>query len=248
MQNQLKINFNWKIYYILGLIGLSIVIYVIHFMIFQDIGHIMIYMIEDLAFLPIYILVVTLGLNEILMRREKRALLRKFNMVVGTFYSEIGSDLLNLFTNFDPNCKKVIQDLLSGFDWSTKNFSAIKKELSHFNYCMECDVSEIIELREYLLSKRNFLLLLLENPTLLDLKSFSELLWAVFHINEELEKVGDIESLSEDKRDHINEDIKNTHIYLVMQWLYYMRELKENDPFLFSLGLKTNPFNMSLEP
>ena len=42
------------------------------------------------------------------------------------------------------------------------------------------------ELKLFLISKRNFLLMLLENPNLLEHDAFTDLLRAVFHLTEEL--------------------------------------------------------------
>ena len=45
----------------------------------------------NLAFLPIYIIVVTLTMEQLLKERERQTLRRKLNMVIGVFFSEIGT-------------------------------------------------------------------------------------------------------------------------------------------------------------
>ncbi len=235
----------WKVYYSLGIIGLSILLYVSHFFIFGDPEHIFIFLISDLAFLPLYILVTTLGLHALITRKEKGDLARKLNMIVGTFYSEIGSKLLNHLRKFEPDTEEINKNILREMEWSAKELATIKKQLLDFNYIMECNNKDLKSLKNFLLKKRNFLLVLLENPVILELTSFSDMLWVIFHLIEELEKIPTkkVANWSEDDFNHLNEDIKATYIFLVMEWLDYMKILKLEDPYLFSLALRANPFD-----
>jgi hypothetical protein len=43
--------------------------------------------------------------------------------------------------------------------------------------------------------------------------------------------------------EHLNFDIKRAYILLVNEWLSYMKHLKEDYPYLYSLAVRTNPFN-----
>lgn len=52
---------------------------------------------------------------------------------------------------------------------------------------MDCTRGDIYQLKEFLVSRRGFLVSLLENQNLLEHERFSDLLWAVFHLVEELE-------------------------------------------------------------
>jgi hypothetical protein len=101
------VRLGWKFYFSLGLIGLSGLLYFLHFSIFQDAHHIFIYLLGDIAFVPIDILLVTLILHGILTRREKFSMLKKLNMVIGAFYSEVGTHLLTYFAKFDPESEKI---------------------------------------------------------------------------------------------------------------------------------------------
>ena len=68
-----------------ALLALSAFFYFIHFLIFRDAHHIFIYMVGDIAFVPIEVLLVTLIIHRYLDQREKRALLRKMNMLSALF-------------------------------------------------------------------------------------------------------------------------------------------------------------------
>jgi hypothetical protein len=85
----------------------SVFAYILHYAIFRDARHILIDLIGDLAFLPVQILFVTLIVDRLLNKREKMALLKKMNMVIGVFFSEMGRSLLKSFnwsTSPSPTC------------------------------------------------------------------------------------------------------------------------------------------------
>jgi hypothetical protein len=94
-----------------------------------------------------------------------------------------------------------------------------------------------------LTTERDFLLSLLGNPNLLEHEIFTELLWAVFHLAEELGNRSDVSNLPENDYQHLVGDITRVHVLLVTQWLAYMKPLHTDYPFLFSLAVRTNPFN-----
>jgi hypothetical protein len=107
---------------------------------------------------------------------------------------------------------------------------------------------DLEKLKSFLIGKRNFLLGLLENPNLLEHESFTDLLWAVFHLTEELENRVDVKRLPDNDFAHLSSDIKRAYILLVVQWLSYMKHLKNDYPYLFSLAIRTNPFDPKASP
>jgi hypothetical protein len=88
-------------------------------------------------------------------------------------------------------------------------------------------------------------LLILQNPNLLEHETFTELLWAVFHLTEELAKREDTKNLSAKDYEHLSGDIKRAYTLLISEWLDYMKHLKDKYPYLFSLAIRTNPFDPS---
>ncbi|MBM4241636.1 MAG: hypothetical protein FJ150_08265, partial [Euryarchaeota archaeon] len=97
--------------------------------------------------------------------------------------------------------------------------------------------------KEFLIGKRKFLIALLQNPNLLEHETFTELLQAVFHLTEELEKRVDVRRLPDADYTHLALDTKRAYVRLVHEWLRYMEHLMTNYPYLFSLALRTNPFD-----
>jgi hypothetical protein len=240
--------FGWQILLGLSFILLSAIFYLIHYTIFRDSHHIFLYLIGDIAFLPIQVLLVTLIIDQLLSAREKRAMLKKMNMVIGAFFSEVGTQLLRFFYDFASHEDQIRKDLFANNDWSNKTFSNINKHLKSYDYRIESQKGDLEGLKNSLLEKRDFLLGLLENPNLLEHESFTELLWAVFHLTEELASRIDLKQLPETDYKHLSGDIKRAYILLISEWLAYMKHLRDNYPYLFSLAARMNPFDPQASP
>jgi hypothetical protein len=240
--------FSWQTLLGLSLIVLSIVFYLLHYAIFRDPHHIFIYLIGDIAFVFVEVLLVTLIIHRLLSEREKRIRLEKLNMVIGAFFSEVGTRLLAYFSDFDPKLDKIRKELIVANDWSEHEFSSVSKRLKIYDYGVEIQKVELEDLANYLMGKRDFLLRLLENPTLLEHESFTELLRAVFHLTEELANREDLTQLPDTDYQHLAGDMKRAYVLLVHQWFDYMRHLKDNYPYLFSLAMRANPFDQDASP
>ncbi len=240
--------FGWQILLGLSLIVLSVIFYLLHYAIFRDAHHILLYLIGDIAFVFIEVLLVTLIIHRLLSEREKRARLEKLNMVIGAFFSEVGTRLLTYFSDFDPKLDKIRKELVVTNDWSEKEFSSVSKRLKNYDYAIDIQKVELEDLANFLMGKRDFLLRLLENPTLLEHESFSGLLRAVFHLIEELASREDLRQLPDTDYQHLAGDIKRAYVLLVHQWLDYMKHLKDNYPYLFSLAMRANPFDRDASP
>lgn len=240
--------FSWQIRLGLLLLALSVIVYLIHYAIFRDPHHIFLWSITSFAFLPISVLFVTLIINQLLSGREKRARLEKLEMVIGTFFSEVGTRLLAFLSDSDPKLDEIRKELIVTSDWSEQEFSGVSNRLKNYDYGVEMEKIDLEDLRSFLGGKSNFLLRLLENPTLLEHEAFAELLRAVFHLTEELSARKDTRRLPTSDREHLAGDIKRVYVLLVRQWLDYMRYLKDNYPYLFSLAVRTNPFDQNASP
>jgi hypothetical protein len=233
----------WQILLGIILIVLSIAVYFIHFFIFRDTHHIFIYLIGDIAFVFFEILLVSLVIHSLLNKKEKQEKLEKLNMIIGVFFSVVGTKLLTIFSDSDPNLNKIKKMLIIDEKWSNNNFKQISKELKKQKYKIDVNLIDLIELKKFIISQGDFLTRLLENPILYEHESFTELLRTVFHLYEELEHRKNISKLIETDRNHIRIDIERCYRHIVLQWLCYMQHLKNNYPYLFSLSIRTNPFD-----
>lgn len=181
-------------------------------------------------------------------RREKQFRLEKLNMVIGVFFSEVGTRLLIIFSDHDPHLENLRGDLMVTTDWTERDFTHIQTELKHYEYSVEIQKVDLKALRDFLVEKRRFLVRLMENPVLLEHESFTGLLHAVFHLTEELSYRTHIDRLPDTDTAHLAGDIKRVYVQLVHQWVDYMEHLKDNYPYLFSLAMRMNPFDQEASP
>jgi hypothetical protein len=235
----------WQIFLGLFLIILAGILHIIHYFIFRDARQLLFYMVDDIAFIPIQVLLVTLIIDGLLNVREKREKMQKMNMAIGTFFSALGTRLLASLSAFDQNIRDLSELLAVTGKWDDEKFSQINKQLKTYQYVIKKQNGDLQELKAFLVGERNFLLSLLANPNLLEHNGFTDLLWAVFHLMEELAFQNDITQVSDKDRDHILVDIKRAYTLLIHEWLEYMKHLKDNYPYLFSLAMRTNPFNLN---
>jgi hypothetical protein len=188
------------------------------------------------------------GAEMFLDQRERKQRLEKLNMVIGAFFSEVGVRLLVLFSDYDPQLGKIRSEILSATRCPDEEFSRTSERLRAYDYSVDIAKTDLKGLRAFLTDKRGFMLRLVENPTLLEHEEFTELLMAVFHLTEELLHREEIRTLPESDLKHIGGDIKRVYVMLVHQWLDYMRYLKGSYPYLFSLAMRTNPFDQEATP
>jgi len=231
------------------LIFLSVLFYSLHYAIFRDLHHILIYLIGDIAFVFIEVLLVTLIIHHILNERAKQAMIKKLNMVIGAFFSEAGTPLLKFFSQFDAESESLSKHLIVDTNWSPEHFDQMQTVLKKHDYKIDSRAGDLQGLQTFVVEKRAFLLRLLENPNLLEHEEFTELLWAVFHLSEELSYRESVKDLPETDFRHLSGDIKRAYSLLVREWLVHMEHLKNDYPYLFSLAIRTNPFdsNASVE-
>ena len=227
----------------IALIFLSVSVYCIHYLVFRDAKHIFIYLIGDIAFAFFELFLVTLVIHGLLDYRDKKAMLNKLNMVIGAFFSEVGTELMRYFSSFDSSSREIADKLIVGNEWSDKEFATMQKAVKAYSPAVECKPGDIEDLKHFLTGKRHFLLALLENPNLLEHESFTNLLWAVFHLTEELANRRDLKALSDADLQHLIGDSKRAYGLIICEWLSYMSHLKNDYPYLFSMALRTNPFD-----
>lgn len=239
---------NWGVWLGILLILFSALVYSLHYVIFRDAHHIFIYMVGDIAFVFIEVFMVTLVIHRVLSEKEKKNRLEKLNVVMGAFMSELGKPLLIRFSDSDPNLNDLKKNLIVTGNWSLEDFLMVEKRLKEYNYDIDISNIDLADLRSLLTHKKDFLLRLLENPSLLEHESFTDLIQAVFHLTEELECRPNLNTCPELDYKHLAVDIKRVYDFLVYRWLDYMKHLKYNYPHLFSLAMRTNPFDETASP
>jgi hypothetical protein len=241
-------NWRWQVLFLVGLVLLTVGLYWLHFFIFHDARHIFIYLLGDIAFLPLQVLFVTLIINQLLSSRDRRVKLKKLNMVIGTFFSEAGGELLRQFLRFEKNDAALKAVVLHDRRWADRDFKQLQPRLGAYGYAIDPSRGSLPELKAFLVARRGFLLSLLGNPNLLEHDKFTDLLWSVFHLTDELVYREDFAGLPAADLQHLAQDLRRAFHLLVLEWLAYMQHLKHAYPYLFSLAIRTNPFDPDASP
>ena len=236
----------WRLstYLILGgtFAAVSGILYFIHYLIFHDTHHIFIFMVHDLAFLPLEVFLVVIVIERVLTRREKREVEEKLNMVAGAFLSEIGNDLLLSLLNCFPEKGEMSERLAVKSEWTRADFKRAIDYASSLELDPDCQKIDLEGLKSLLIEKRGFLVNLLESPNVLEHDRFTNLLWATFHLTEELEARESLHDLPPEDTKHVSGDIQRLYRHLIVEWVAHVEHLQGSYPYLFSLVARTHPF------
>lgn len=230
------------------LVLLSLAVYLAHYLLFRDSHHIFIFLVSDLAFVFIEVLLVTVIIHRTLNEREKNIRLEKLNMVIGSFFSELGTRLLTVLSDLDPACGELRARLVMDNGWGRADYARQKKLLPAHAYQVRLGAGELEDLKDMLCRRGEFLLGVLNNPMLLEHELFTDLMRAVFHLSEELSVRPELDGLPEHDMLHLEGDARRAYRLLAAQWLDYMLYLRENYPYLFSLAARLNPFDLAASP
>jgi hypothetical protein len=225
------------------LLLVSLVFYLAVYGIFSRAAEIGFSFLTNLAFLPVYVLFVTLMIERVLKEREREAMMNKMNMVIGVFFSEVGTRLLHDFLDFLPDGDEISKRLRPTVHWEDADFLSARDSLKGRQIDLDSRSGDLASLKLFLAEKKGIMLSLLENPNLLEHAAFTDLLWAVFHLVQELEARKSLESLPESDLDHLSGDLNRAYTHLLIEWFSYMRHLRKDYPYLYSLAVRMNPMN-----
>ena len=110
----------------IGLIGLSLILHYVHYLIFQDLHHTLIFLFADIAFIPMEVFFTTLVIDKLLEKREKEHLRDKLSMLIGVFFSELGTDILNTFVYADDNTEIIAKEALVTKEWNKNEWNGME--------------------------------------------------------------------------------------------------------------------------
>ena len=238
----------WKIKFSILMVILIIVIYGSNYLVLGDPEHIISYIWTHLGFIPVDILVVAFILDEIIERKEKEAMLEKLDMLMSTFFSEVGNDLISQLSHANKY-QASTENLKLIKDWDDKDYENKLNELKNSTIDFQADIplenrEEFLDnLRNLLANKREFIINLINNPNLLEKEDFTELINAILHLDEELEHRKDLTLVTDSDFAHLNGDMHRVYNKLVYEWVYYLKYLNKHYPYMIALIIRTNPFD-----
>jgi len=240
---------SWKAKFSILMVILIIIIYGSNYLVLGDAEHIISYIWTHLGFIPVDILIVAFLLDEIIERKEKEAMLEKLDMLMSTFFSEVGNDLINQLSTVNKY-KASTENLKSIKNWNDADYENKLNELKNSNVdfsAMDIPLEKreefLEDLRTLLAGKREFIINLINNPNLLEKEEFTGLINAILHLDEELEHRQKLDLVTNSDFAHLNGDMQRVYEKLVYEWVYYLRYLNKHYPYMIALIIRTNPFD-----
>jgi len=224
------------------LIVMSLLLYLIQILFFRNPRDTIFYFLQDVAFLPLQVAIVTIILGKILTIREKREKIKRINMIISPFFNEIGIDLLYFLLRFYCMPEDLKSSMKITSTWTKSDFQRVIKLIHHYHFQISCKEIDLQVLKRILSDKRDFLLKILENPNLLEHETFTDMLWSIFHLADELQARESIIDLPDSDLNHLTVDLKRVFKTLLVQWIYHLLHLKQEYPYLYSLEIRRNPF------
>ncbi len=232
----------WEVKISILLLITSLFFYVVNYLTFHDTSFIEKYILAQLGFLPISVLLVSIVLNSLMVRRSKKERKQKLNIVVGSFFGEIGKDLLRYLSKYDPEAQELAKDMLNLENKSTNELEALEEKIKDRVFKINMEKINLYELRKFLMENKEFVISLLDNPVIIEHETFTDLLWNVLHVSEELKRIINFDTISVEEYEDIKGDLEKLYALLSYEWLKYISYLHEAYPHIFQYEAKTAPF------
>ncbi|WP_195938799.1 hypothetical protein [Romboutsia sp. 1001713B170131_170501_G6] len=225
------------------LILLSLFLHYIHYLVFKDAHHTLIFLFADIAFIPMEVFFTTLFIDKLLEKRERAHIVEKLSLLIGVFFTEVGTKLLNQFTIGDKNINNIrnmvdLDKLINDADY----FKNIKLVTSKYDYKIDLNNIDLTVIKNSLHESKNLLVILISNEYLHDHETFTETIMALFHLKEEIDTRYNLD-IQEYEKEHLESDISQVYRYLTYMWCHYINYLSYNYPSLYIKALINNPFD-----
>lgn len=224
------------------MITIAFSIYVLQILLFKDPHESMFLLFQDLAFLPISVILISYILEKYLKNKEKEENFKKLQIVVSAFYSEVGTSLIRKLSYFDNNLALFKEKIDLMHELESKEKKIVLNQIMSFDYDMDIEKSDLEDLKAFLISKKTYITRMFENPNMLEHSRFLDMLWSVFHLLDELENRDYLKSLPNNDKQHLINDFKRAYPLLIFEWTEYMSHLKKEYPYLHSLAIRKSPF------
>lgn len=239
---------DWKIKFSIVMLIIAFIFFASRAIYLGSTEEVVSYLWKQIGFIPVNILIVAILIDGIMSKKEHEAILEKIDMIMGTFFTKLGNDLVSLISSANNN--SVEMDKLKLIkNWDDKDYENTLNELKEhpidFNSNLDgksraCFLNNV---HNVLSQNQDFIVNLINNPNLLKKDEFSGLLLALMHLDEELSRRGDLSNISDIDFNHLCGDIKRVYTHLIYEWIYYLRYLNKFYPYMISLAIRTNPFD-----
>lgn len=229
---------NFKHYFLVSLflIFLSLMMFLVHYLIFGQLENTEYYSFMNLCFIPINILAVTLVFESLVERRSRLERLSKLNMLVGLFFSDVGFALLKLIVAGD--------DKIQSLDLDFSDLKTSLNKLKVHEHKVDFEKIDYPKLKTLVIGSRDILSNLMSNESILEHETFADLLMSLMHLRDEILFM-QYKELTEDDCMHLQGDLSRVYKSLTLQWISYLAHLKQFYPYQHSGAIKFNPFTLN---
>ena len=225
------------------LLALSALIYLLQILIFRDFRNMAFYALQDWAFLPVQVVLVTIVAGDIISRWERENRIEKTRMFTGTFFGDLGCGLLAEISPAVTAPSDLASMLNISSSWRSADFEKAAAGLRTAEIRVSCGPERLVRLRDLLSGSKTPMLIIASNPVLLEHERFTDMLWAIFHLADELELRSDLMNLTPGDAAHINSDVERVLGALLVNWIRHLDYLRTQYPYLFLLEVGRNPFS-----
>lgn len=215
------------------LILLSAIMFGIHYMIFAQAINTAYYSLMNLCFMPINSLFVTIILEKLIDYRAKKERLEKLNMLVGIFFTEVGSKLMHLIIDADKDAKNYIL--------SFEDLNKVKSAVEKHKYKVDINELDIDSIKKLVQDNSSLFINLISNENILQHQIFTDLLMSVIHLRDEIIFIENDTDGEIDIR-HIENDVIRVYKNITIQWVHYLEYLEKFYPYLYNNAIRVNPF------
>lgn len=218
------------------LIAISVVIYALQIIIFDDKRTTAFYIFQDLAFMPITIAIATLVVGDLMNRRQQKEQQEKTRMLTSSFFTQMGTDLIDTMIQDSANAGELKQLMQSPLQ-SDKDVQKVQVQLQSADLAFTLTEEVYDRSMDLILKNQLSLLTLSSNPLLLEHECFTEMLWGIFHLNDEFRLRGKYSELDEAGREHMQEDFIKVFRLLLINRAANLKYLRDTYPNYYSASL-----------
>lgn len=227
---------------ILLLLGASALMYAAHYLIFRDLHHLAIFGLHELAFLPLEVILVTLGLDRLVERTHREEARSKVGIIETLYFNESGSTMLRYLISFDPDSAQLRQLLQVTADWRAQDFMQATRQLKAYAFRLDLEKVDFFGLHYHLSQRHEYYRSMLENPALTQSEAFTEMIMKIYLLWEELDGRTNLYQLPEEDRDYLADLLHEIYRELTEYWLDHVYNHSVHNRFRLHRAIESNPF------
>lgn len=227
---------------ILLLLCVSALLYAIHYLIFRDLHHLAIFGLHELAFVPLEVILVTLGLDQLVEKTHREEARSKVSIIETLYFNESGGTMLRYLTSFDPDAARLRELLQVTEDWHSSDFRQAIRQLKSYPFLLDLDRIDFFGLHYHLSQRHEYYRSMLENPALTQSEAFTEMIMKIYLLWEELDGRTNLYQLPEKDRSYLAELLHEIYRELTEYWLDNVYNHSIHNRFRLHRAVESNPF------